>query len=194
LIKRHRPLYNIQLRQTEVLYAWRLTERQGQCRITLGQSDDLFFDQDCHLYGLFTSPRQAQSTLRAVVDEHALCAVCLGLEKGRSGKPCFAYQVKRCLGACTGVESAQSHGARLKHALAPWQLSLWPYHGPIGIREGPMMHLIDRWQYLGSAQSEEEITALLEPQRTHFDRDVYRILKPRLSRLASRLVSFARYT
>lgn len=188
LVKRLQPIHNRLLRQSEALCAWRVLKTPRPPYLGLAQGDDLFFDQDEELYGLFTSARAAQAALRGLADTHGLCAATLGLEKHRAGKPCFAYQVKRCQGVCTGAESHADHHARLLAALEPWRLMAWPYPGAIGIRERDHLHLVDRWAYLGTARAEHEVYSLLDEASPRFDRDVYRILQPRLAQWAGRLV------
>jgi DNA polymerase-3 subunit epsilon len=188
LIKQRKPLYNQQLRRSQELCSWRLLPRAHELCLSLAAGDDLFFDQDENLYGLYANARKAQATLRHVADQNGLCPVVLGLEKGRPGKPCFAHQVKRCLGACCGAETRAAHDERLLAALAEEHLQSWPYPGPVGIREGPVLHVVEGWSYLGSAASEDEVADLLAHGKAIFDRDVYRILQPRLARLGARIV------
>lgn len=191
LVKRLLPVHNRLLRQSLRLCAWRLMERHGGFRLELAQGDDLFFDQDHHLYGLYPGSAPARSALRRLAEEHALCPVVLGLDKGKPGKPCFASQVGRCRGACAGHETPAEHQARLREHLEPWRLQAWPFPGAIGIREGEALHLIHGWAYLGTARSDEEAYALIETRRPPFDRDVYRIVQPRLPALMARIVRFA---
>lgn len=188
LIKRLSPIHNRQLRRSEKLCAWRLIEKDGMVHIDLAQGDDLFFDQDDNLYGLYVDAKKAHDALRHLAEAHTLCAVLLGLEKVKQGKPCFASQVKRCSGACVGLESLAAHDARLRAALEPLQLQRWPFRGAIGIREGDALHIIDGWTYLGTATSENEIHDLISHSYPNFDRDVYRILNRRLGSLGQRLV------
>jgi DNA polymerase-3 subunit epsilon len=187
-IKRMVPLYNQQLRRSQELCAWRILERDTTWSLSLAEGNDLFFDQDENLYGLYANAKKAADALRHIADQNGLCPVVLGLEKGRAGKPCFAYQVKRCQGACTGQEPMTLHQQRLRTALAPLRLQVWPYPGPIGIREGNALHVVHGWSYLGCAQSEDAVMDLLAHGKALFDRDVYRILQPRLARLGARVV------
>jgi DNA polymerase III subunit epsilon len=59
----------------------------------------------------------------------------------------------------------------------------WPYPGPACVREGHDVHVLDRWCYLGSARSADELWLLLEQNRPPFDRDVYRILAKAAARM-----------
>ena len=159
-------------------------------RLGIARPDDLFFGYDSDLYGPFRSPRQASETLRALADAHGLCPALLKLEKHRPGKPCFAYQVKRCRGACVGEESVAEHTARLADAFASLALKPWPFAGAIGIREGDSLHVVKGWAYLGMAASIDEARRLAVTQRP-FDQDVYRLLVNRLAAIERRVVSLA---
>jgi DNA polymerase III subunit epsilon len=59
---------------------------------------------DAHTwFGPFASRASARATLLALCREHALCAKTLGFERGAAGAPCFARQMRKCLGACEGA-------------------------------------------------------------------------------------------
>src|SRR5690606_20942739 len=105
----------------------------------------------------------------------------LGLEK-RDG-PCFAYQIKRCRGACAGVEAPREHALRLAAAFAALRVRAWPFPGRIAIRETAAdggrseLHVLDQWCFLGTARSEEELRELQESASDlAFDVDTYKIL------------------
>jgi DNA polymerase-3 subunit epsilon len=186
-IKSHAPIYNQLLRRQDSLFSWRIVPSPRGLRVGLASADDLFFDQDPELYGLYSGTRKAQSALRHIADAFALCPGLLGLDKLAPGKPCFSSQVKRCLGACHGAEPRQQHDLRVLEALAPMRLQAWPYAGPIGIREGHAWHVIDGWAYLGTARSKSAISELLSSGRHSFDRDVYRLLATRMDGLKQRI-------
>jgi DNA polymerase-3 subunit epsilon len=184
LIKNLLPAYNRALRANEEICSWRLVSRNGKLQPILAYPDkDMFFAQDLHLYGLFGSPRKAKEVLKSIADAHSLCHLLLGLEKNRGGKGCFAMQVKKCLGACAGVESIESHNERIGSALQEMHLQPWPFDGPIGIREGEAIHVIDSWAYLGTARNAQETAVLLGKGHYRFDRDVYYILQKWLPKL-----------
>ena len=109
--------------------------------------------------------------------------IVLDLEKARPGKSCFAHQSHNCKGVCIGREPLGIHSARLMAALAKLKLKEWNYPGPIALVEkddfsGTDLHLVDRWCYLGTAQSEAGLWELLDsaPTRPVFDADIYRQL------------------
>jgi DNA polymerase-3 subunit epsilon len=194
LVKSRMPAYNRQLRKSEDVCAWRLVIDPGHVRATrarwrlaIARPDDLFFAQDRDLYGPFATPRQAGVTLRAIADAHGLCPVLLKLEKARAGKPCFAHQVKRCLGACIGLETIEEHTGRLKAALASLALVPWPFPGAIAFREGDRLHVVNGWAYLGMASDLDGARRLATTSRL-FDHDVYRLLVKHIDAIGAQLV------
>ncbi|MDB5764813.1 MAG: polymerase subunit epsilon [Herminiimonas sp.] len=188
LIKKLKPTHNQQLRSNEEVCSWRLITRNGKLQPVLATTDDLFFGHDPQLYGLFISKRKATDALTSIADAYSLCHGLLGLEKVKAGKACFANQVKKCLGACAGKESIESHNERVAAALQGLRLQPWPYDGAIGIRENDAVHVIDCWAYLGTAASLREASVLLEKGQQRFDRDVYQIMQKWLSGLGERIV------
>lgn len=193
LVKRLQPAHNHQLRRSDEVCAWRLVQNGDRIRMALAHADDLFFGCEDNLYGPFVSHRKATDALRALADAHGLCHALLGLEKVRAGKPCFGSQVRRCSGACTGVEAPQAHTERLRAALVGWRLPPWPHAGAICLREGDGLHVLDRWSYLGSvaATDLEGARALAATAAPVFDRDVYQILKSRLLQRKDDVISLA---
>jgi DNA polymerase-3 subunit epsilon len=92
------------------------------------------------------------------------------------------------------------HDTRLRLALSSLRVRPWPFAGPVGIREaaahgaGMVLHVIDRWQHLGTARDDDEVAGLLQlAQCTDFDADGYRIIARCLQSVAPRdLVMFER--
>jgi DNA polymerase-3 subunit epsilon len=115
----------------------------------------------------------------------------LGLETGPGS--CFGLQVGRCRGACVGKEPLPLHDARLRLALASLRLRAWPFKGAVGIRErdadgpGTLLHVVDRWQHLGTARNDTEVAEMLQyAGERPFDPDSYRIVARCLERLHAR--------
>ena len=111
-----------------------------------------------------------------IAEEHQLCKGLIGLEKIKSGSPCFGRQLKRCKGACTGEEPRLAHDMRLIQGLARLKIQTWPFNGPAYLQEGQEILLVNYWAYLGSARSEDDVLSLLGGADARFDRDTYNIL------------------
>ena len=160
LIKEKTPVHNQRLRRKNALCAWQLHQKETSLIPKLVWAEELDFGVQDNLYGLYHSQRDAQKALRNLAEKQGLCLSVLGLEKTGKGKPCFAYQLKRCQGACVGEEDPLHHAARLMMAMQKLKLATWPYRGVIGIREGTDLHLVDHWCYLGKSASYWELDAL----------------------------------
>jgi DNA polymerase-3 subunit epsilon len=182
LVKQLSPVHNRQLRRTTQLCAWHWRDEDIDGAPRLATAADVDPARFGDLYGLFRSRATAIDALRDVAAAHGLCNILLGLEK-RDGA-CFAHQIKRCRGACVGLESRASHAVRLKQALLSMRTLPWPFAGRIGVRENTHdgetteLHILDRWCHLGTVCSEVEFhdfdDSTADPV---FDVDTYKILK-----------------
>jgi len=181
LVKQLAPVHNRQLRRSNELCAWQWRSDDHEVPPQLVSARDLAGSGFRDLYGLFRNRRTAIEALREIASEHRLCLKLLGLEK-REG-PCFAWQLKRCRGACAGKETPREHALRLAAALAGLRVRAWPFPGRIGIRETAAggerseLHVLDQWCHLGTVKSEEELRELQDgAPRPLFDADTYKIL------------------
>ena len=182
LIKERMPSMNIKLRRSKDLCAWKLERTEdGVLTPYLVGHRELDPGIQENLFGLFYSKREANAYLKAIAKKYHLCEALLGLEKRIEGKACFGYQVKQCGGACIGSSPIDLHNLQLKTALQLFQVQVWPYSGPVAIKEGGHMHVVDRWRYLGTAINEEELYELTDSGEAEFDLDIYKILKKALA-------------
>ncbi|HEX2531622.1 MAG TPA: exonuclease domain-containing protein [Burkholderiaceae bacterium] len=191
LVKELQPIHNRALRRQRELCAWQLrTSFDGYLQPVLAYASEQDFGRADRLYGLFNSRRKAETALRELAESHELCLVALGLEhRTQASKPCFAYQLHRCRGACTGAEPIALHQARLEASLASLKVKTWPYPGTVGLVETAAdgrrdVHVVRNWCCLGTARSEEELWNLLDDMPTHtaFELDTYKILVRALTR------------
>ncbi|MBP9735739.1 MAG: DNA polymerase III subunit epsilon [Rhodoferax sp.] len=182
LVKQHQPIHNRQLRRASSLSAWRL-DPDPHCRplLTLVQASTLDPAQFGNLYGPYRSKNQALSHLRELADQHGLCLQALGLESGKGR--CFAHQIGHCKGVCCGEEAPERHHLRLQMVLVADKLRVWPFAGPVGLREhNPRtqrseVHVFDQWCHLGTAQSDDALRDTLQgrPEVLAFDLDTYKL-------------------
>ncbi|HXI47844.1 MAG TPA: exonuclease domain-containing protein [Steroidobacteraceae bacterium] len=185
-IRTQRPLHN----RRPKTHADAVTLRpaaDSSGRVHLQRIDTLEAEDLAQSFGVFHSEKDARKALTDIARAQQLCLKVLGLEESTGS--CFALQVGKCRGACTGREPLILHNMRVQLALSALKIKSWPFPGRIALREraaggfasdgtrGGELHVLDHWMYLGSARSEDEL-AVLSTQHAYgvFDVDVYKIL------------------
>ncbi len=180
-IKTESPLLNRQLRRNRTCYVLRqIRTENAYTQLSIVALTELASSDFASGYGLFRSRRQARAKLEQLVSEHRLCPQLNGLEPV-SGRACFAYQLKRCSGACCEQDAIFDYNTRIEQALSSYRLKVWPWSGPILVEEGRgeqrCYHRIDQWRYQGCATDQDALEQLMEaPQAADFDIDIYHIL------------------
>lgn len=158
LIKSMQPLYNYRLRRARKLYQIKLSGNNDgymKASVEMLRSDTSIDDEK---FGLFRSPRQAMKKLEKLADQYFLCHQLLGLEHhhtAKSNRPCFRYQLKKCLGACVCQEPPESYNQRILGALRDYEIKVWPWESAIVVEErnpsdshSVALHLIHHWRHL----------------------------------------------
>jgi DNA polymerase-3 subunit epsilon len=191
LVKDLAPASNRRLRRAEVVHCLRLRDAEGTLRPGVEPLVAADLEAGVEAYGPFRTERDAWRALEGKAREAGLCLKVLGRETGPGS--CFALQLGRCRGACIGREPLPLHDARLRLALASLRVRSWPFPGAVGIREpavdgpGTLLHVVDRWQHLGTARDDTEVAELLRVRGARdFDVDSYRIVARCLDRLGPR--------
>jgi len=104
LIKRHKPPFNVRLRDDKQYLALRLDPTEPWPRVTQVRR---FRDDGAQYFGPFTSSlavKSAVSTLRRVFPLRS-CRDAVFRDYARRGRPCIEFEMKRCLGPCCGLVS-----------------------------------------------------------------------------------------
>jgi DNA polymerase III subunit epsilon len=185
-VRSQQPRYNRHTRSNLESVTLREADTSGGVRI---QRLDMLEPEDlAESFGVFHSEKDARKALTDIARASQLCLKVLGLEESEGS--CFALQVGKCRGACVGKEPPILHAMRLKLALSALKIKSWPFPGRIALRErasgaflpdgtrGGEFHVLDRWMYLGSARSEEELASLrLHRAYPAFNVDVYKMLQ-----------------
>jgi len=102
LIKRHKPPFNVRLRDDKQYLALRLDPAAEWPRLTQVRR---FRDDGAQYFGPYTSSvamRDAISNLRRIFPLRS-CSDAVFRDYGRRGRPCIEYEMKRCLGPCCGL-------------------------------------------------------------------------------------------
>ena len=188
LIKRLRPLHNRQLRRSRELCSWCWSAEGDPYRpprLVVLDGEIPGAGDDTH-WGVFRTRRAAREALHKLARARRLCPRRLGLERGKGS--CFGAQLGHCAGVCCGRESAAQHDLRLLEGLVAMRRFVWPYRGPIGLRERDAggavraVHVVDRWRWLGCLEDLDLPIAGAQVAREALDLDQYKILAAALRR------------
>lgn len=102
LIKQHKPVFNVRLRDDKQYLALRLDPRDEWPRVTMVRK----LREDRALYfGPYTSSvalKEALSNLRRIFPLRT-CSAGVFRDYERRGRPCIEYEMKRCAGPCCGL-------------------------------------------------------------------------------------------
>jgi DNA polymerase III subunit epsilon len=200
LIKERLPAHNIALRRKAGAVLLRMDTATGKPIFVkaIDLQPDEATQQDW--FGPFGSRASARAALLELCREHALCAKTLGLERAAKGQvdaPCFARQMRKCMGACERLEALAGHTARVQEALQDRRFTPWPFAGAVAlVEENPARFAQDwivanQWRVLGRVKSHDAAQALAASATRNalplLDADVYNVLKSALARQGEHL-------
>ena len=94
-------------------------------------------------------------------------------------EPCAACET----GSCGTTLARKKHLLRVFDAIRPYRVEAWPFAGAVGIRERGELHVVDGWQFLGTARNDAEAQDLVATRRAGFDKQMYKVLRRELARL-----------
>lgn len=180
-VKSLQPVYNRKLRRVKTFYSIYLSEADGGVLKPEILPVTELPGNKTKLYGLFASSKKALQAIKEICDEHNLCYIVCGLERG-CNRACSSHQLKKCRGFCVGKQSSLQHNVKIMEGLGRLALKTWPYDGPIAITEsdvdGNHKHLIvDNWCIIGIADSHDEIYDILSGDANpQLDKDTYQYL------------------
>jgi excinuclease ABC subunit C len=100
LIKRHRPPFNIELRDDKEYLLLRIDPGEDYPRFELVRR--VTRGDGAVYFGPFSSARGIRETLRTLLRLFPLCS-CSRKKFGARKRPCLNYQMGRCLGGCAGM-------------------------------------------------------------------------------------------
>lgn len=192
LIKEMQPLFNRRLRRTQKLTVAR-TKINGDGYISVSIEDTDAIDPLTldDILSVYTTKGQAKKFLDDLCKTYGFCPRIMGLEKG-SG-PCFAYQIKKCRGACVKAHLVNEYNDLLLDLFSTKKISQWPYASPILIQEVPTNNedclsiVVDNWCVIADISQPEHCSPSINFYNRVFDIDTYKILKSYIDTKRSKL-------
>jgi excinuclease ABC subunit C len=162
LIKRHKPPFNVRLRDDKQYLALRLDPAERWPRVTQVRQ---FRRDGAQYFGPFTSSlavKSAVSTLRRIFPLRS-CRDAVFRDYARRGRPCIEFEMKRCLGPCCDLVS-ESDYAELVRGTALFLR---------GRSDELVAHLSEKMQKAGEQERFEE-AARLRDQISSVEKSVER--------------------
>jgi excinuclease ABC subunit C len=114
LIKRHRPRYNVNLRDDKTYYHLSLdpTEKFPRLQLVRKRAND-----SALYFGPYPSGLSARETLRFVQQVFPLRS-CRNRDFKLRSRPCLEYQIGKCLAPCKGLIDEEAYGKLAKNAVS----------------------------------------------------------------------------
>jgi len=109
LIKRHKPVFNVRLRDDKQYLTLRLDEREAWPRLTTARR---FGRDGAEYFGPYTSSvalKESLSNLRRLFPLRS-CTDGTFADYQRRKRPCIEYEMNRCVGPCCGLVSEEVYG------------------------------------------------------------------------------------
>jgi len=116
LIKKHRPFYNILLKDDKHYPYLRIDMRENFPRLTLARRMDQ--KDGCKYFGPYIGATAVRQVMEEVRKFFPLRTCNLSLPLKRPQRPCMHHQVGQCKAPCAGLISPEEYGAILKRVIA----------------------------------------------------------------------------
>jgi DNA polymerase-3 subunit epsilon len=185
------PLYNRQLRKHQKLtLAKKTIDDRGYINIDLEDVAEIDPESIGQVLAVYSTKGKARRFITDILRDFGLCPRLMGIENGRGG--CFAYQLKRCSGACLGREVPAAYNSRLLAAFERQRLQNWPFESPVLIAErtdldGLSSIVVDKWCVIASIKQQPDCEPVVQLQDKMFDLDTYKILRSFLTSKSHKL-------
>ena len=113
LIKRHRPPYNVRLKDDKSFPYLKINLNEDWPRVHITRR----LEEDAGRYfGPFASARSVRQTLKMLKGIFPFRS-CFRVITGTDSRPCLDYYIKRCLGPCIGVVSREEYAEVIKQVI-----------------------------------------------------------------------------
>jgi excinuclease ABC subunit C len=113
LIKRHRPKYNIELKENNSYPFIKITaESFPRILKTYIREDD-----GAHYFGPYTHVKHVNRTLKTITDIFPVRRCRVNIDGRRNGRPCLNYYLKKCYCPCCGFVDQEEYGELVRQVI-----------------------------------------------------------------------------
>jgi len=113
-IKHHHPQINRAQRARTPQYVIHITQNENGYFCLQATRANLKQKKNMEILGEYNNQQSARGALMRIVEQYELCHHLCGLDN--TGKPCFQYHIKKCLGACIEQETPDEYNHRVLEA------------------------------------------------------------------------------
>ncbi|MBW2058735.1 MAG: excinuclease ABC subunit UvrC [Deltaproteobacteria bacterium] len=113
LIKKHKPRYNVNLKDDKTYYNLKLDVQNPFPRLMLTRR---VRNDGARYFGPFSSSKAVRQTL-SFVQKHFQLRRCNNSSFRNRSRPCLYYQMGQCLGVCVGLADQELYRERVKEAI-----------------------------------------------------------------------------
>ena len=157
LIKKHKPRYNINLKDDKSYPFFKLTVNEPYPRLYLTREK---FERGAEYFGPYASVKAARETLNVIRRHFRLRTSKMKLDGTRTYRPCINHQLHKCLAPCQGNVPQADYTALVDEVRMFFQ---GRYKELMGRLEQEMAELATAQRYEEAARRRDAITAI---QRT----------------------------
>ena len=113
LIKRHRPHYNVRLKDDKAFPYIKINPNEGWPRVHFTRRLE---EDGGHYFGPFASAKSVRQTLKVIKGIFPFHS-CSRPITGTDARPCLQYHIHRCLGPCIGAVNKEEYADVIKQVI-----------------------------------------------------------------------------
>ena len=114
LIKRHRPAYNVRLKDDKTYLSLKVTTAEAWPRVLTVRR---YADDGSVYFGPYASAQTPRTLIRLIKEIFTLRTCAPGFFRGRT-RPCIQYEIGRCCAPCVGLVTPEHYAAQVADVLA----------------------------------------------------------------------------
>ena len=186
LVKELLPVYNRKLRKTRKTTLLLHSQNElGYSTVEMYEGNPKDIDDLTKILAVLPNKNTAKNFLLKNRDMHGLCSKLLGLEHMKGA--CFLHQLKKCRGACVGLEPVNLYNLRHDIAFKFTSIKPWPFKSAVALQLGNNRRLIVQ-DWVPLQIMSDDVTEMISDD-PDFSIDTYKIIESFMRRNPAKIVS-----